>query len=188
MARNVEIKARAVDLDRMRRDLAALAPDPPLTVRQRDTFFYVPDGRLKLREQDDGTAELIFYERLDQTGPKLSAFLRSPCSDARATAGVLAAALGERGVVEKRREIYRVDATRVHLDEVRGLGTYLELEVVLRHDQPVEEGRRVAAELLEALRVPEAALVSGAYIDLLETGAAVAAGSKSPVESCTRPN
>lgn len=178
MPRNVEIKARVPDLEPLRRAVQALAPDPPQRIHQRDTFFHVPDGRLKLRELGDGTGELIFYERPDQTGPKLSAYLRSGCRDPKATIEVLGAALGERGVVEKHREVFLVGATRVHLDEVRGLGTFLELEVVLRDDETAEQGRRTAAELLRALDVPDAALQSGAYIDLLEArGRCPATGS-----------
>ena len=61
-----------------------------------------------------------------------------------------------------------IDSSRVHLDEVRGLGSFLEIEVVLGDGDTAAEGERIARELLAALGVPESALVAHAYIDLLE--------------------
>lgn len=170
MNRNVEIKARvsARTLAVLRERAAALAQGPPETLQQRDTFFRVPSGRLKLRETDAGTAELIFYERPDRPGPKRSSYVCSPCPEPQSLLEALRAALGVRGVVEKRREVFLVGQARVHIDDVRGLGTYLELEVVLRKDQTEAEGRAVATGILEALDVDTRQLVPVAYIDLLD--------------------
>src|SRR4029079_2716866 len=80
----------------------------PFSIGQRDTFFAVAHGRLKLRRFDDGSGELIFYERAETTGPKTSTYSRSVCPDAAAVEAVLAHALGVRGVVEKRRELFMI--------------------------------------------------------------------------------
>jgi adenylate cyclase class IV len=168
-ARNVEIKARVSDPAALRARAAALAAAARgVEGNQRDTFFLVARGRLKLRRFEDGTGELIFYERADTTGPKTSAYSIAPCPDAAALEAVLARALGVRGVVAKRRELFMVGRTRVHLDEVHGLGHFLELEVVLRDGEPAADGEREAHDLLAKLGVPAAALVAPAYIDLLE--------------------
>jgi predicted adenylyl cyclase CyaB len=76
-------------------------------------------------------------------------------------------ALGTVGRVRKRRRVYFVGQTRVHLDEVQGLGSFLELEVVLAPAQSVEQGQLVAHDLLAALGVADTDLVAGAYVDLL---------------------
>ena len=168
LARNVEMKARVADLSRLRVKVGSLAPAPPEALVQTDTFFVVPRGRLKLREFSDGSGELIFYELPDLAGPKESLYVRCACSDPKAVSAVLGQALGVRGVVEKRRELFMIDRSRVHLDEVRGLGSFLEIEVVLGDGDTAAEGERIARELLAALGVPESALVAHAYIDLLE--------------------
>ena len=167
-ARNVEIKARVADPAALRGRVAARAAAPPLLISQRDTFFTVARGRLKLRRFADGRGELIFYERDDTTGPKTSTYSKSPCPDAAGMEALLAHALGVRGVVDKRRELFMVGRTRVHLDEVRDLGHFLELEVVLRGGEPATEGEREAHALLTALAISPDALLAPAYIDLLE--------------------
>ena len=169
MARNVEIKARVSDLSPVRARVRALASGPAEVLVQRDTFFLVPKGRLKVREFSDGSGELIIYERGDRQGPKESVYTRVPCEDAGALTSALGGVLRVRGVVDKRREVFLIGRTRVHLDEVNLLGSFVELEVVLAPEEAVERGSREADELLRLLQIPEAALIAGAYIDLLET-------------------
>jgi adenylate cyclase class IV len=134
---------------------------------QTDTFFRVPNGRLKLREFSDAPAELIYYERADTPGPAESHFERISVPDAAALRAVLAAALGEAGRVAKHRQLYWVGRTRVHLDTVEGLGDFLELEVVLRDDEPAESGATEAARLVGAFHLREDDLLKEAYVDLL---------------------
>ena len=170
-ARNVEIKARVADPVALRARVAARATAPPRTLAQTDTFFAVARGRLKLRRFDDGTGELIFYERDDSPGPKTSTYSKAACPDASALEGVLSRALGVRGIVDKRRELFMIGRTRIHLDDVRGLGHFMEIEVVLADGEPVAGGEREARALLADLDVPAAALLAPAYVDLLEKSA-----------------
>lgn len=172
MARNVEIKARLRDPDRIRTHLESLRASGPQHLSQTDTFFNVPSGRLKLRDFGDGTGELIAYERDDTAGPKLSSYSRSPTAAPSELLAVLTRALGTRGVVRKQRAVYLVGQTRVHLDEVEGLGSFVELEVVLRDDQSVSDGDAVAVHLLQQLHIDAKDLVTHAYIDLLTTASA----------------
>jgi predicted adenylyl cyclase CyaB len=121
-----------------------------------------------VREFSDGSGELIAYERPDQTGPKQSIYSRCPCGRARSLVEILRRILPLRGAVIKERDVFLVGRTRIHLDRVVDLGDFMELEVVLKDGEPLEAGEREAHELLRALDVPEDALVSHAYIDLLE--------------------
>ncbi len=168
MAANVEIKAGVADLERVRASALRLDVRDRFFLEQTDTFFNAPLGRLKLREFADGSAELIGYDRPDQAGPKNSRYEKVPISDPAALTAALAMTLGVRGIVRKRREVLRVGPTRIHLDDVDGLGQFVELEVVMEDGQETAQGERIAAELLEALAIPEADLISCAYIDLLD--------------------
>jgi adenylate cyclase len=171
MPANVEIKARIPSVEALLPRAQALAEDgaPPQRLRQDDTFFHVPRGRLKLREFADGAGELIAYDRPDAEGPKLSSYAITPVADPDSLREVLARACGVRGRVVKDRTLVLAGQTRIHLDRVEGLGDFLELEVVLREGQPEAEGTAIARRLLEALGVPAGALVSGAYLDLLQS-------------------
>jgi adenylate cyclase class IV len=169
MARNVEIKARIepTEFEELRQRAATLATEGPIQLLQTDTFFYSQIGRLKLREFGDGSAELIFYERPDCVGPKISSYTRSPCPSPETIKESLGRANGILGIVKKQREVFFVKQTRVHLDRVEGLGTFLELEVVLNQDDSEEMGEQIAGELLLQLGVDDSQLIPGAYLDLI---------------------
>ncbi len=167
MARNIEIKARIEDLDRTRQLVAQAADRGPERLTQTDTFFNVSVGRLKLREFSDSQAELIYYKRPDAPGPTESRYERVPVTDLLPHRELLSAALGVVGQVQKERTVFWVGRTRVHLDEVLNLGTFLELEVVLDPKEPSEVGVQEASELMILFEIHMDSLVSDAYVDLL---------------------
>ncbi|AHC50183.1 class IV adenylate cyclase [Achromobacter xylosoxidans] len=167
MARNIEIKARVASLAAVESLAAALSGKEPVAIAQDDTFFACPDGRLKLRAFSDGTGELIFYRRADDTGPKESFYVISPTSSPDTLRDALGLAYGVIGRVRKQRLLFMAGRTRIHLDRVEGLGEFLELEVVLRDGESAAAGMAEARELLASLRITPEQLVSGAYLDLL---------------------
>ena len=168
MGRNVEIKARVEDLEALRQRVEGLADSGPSTVEQTDTFFQSHRGRLKLREMSDGRAELIYYARADTTEPIESSYLKVPCADPEAMRQALAGALGVRGKVRKQRSIYLSGPTRIHLDNVEGLGEFVELEVVMSTGEAVENGIGIAGSLMTRLGIDPNDLVEKSYIDLIE--------------------
>lgn len=173
MARNIEIKARIPHVQALLPVAAALADAPePVLIEQDDSFFACANGRLKLRQFDAGRGELIHYQRADAQGPKLSDYVVVTTDQPAALREALHRAWGSAGRVIKRRWLLMVGATRIHLDEVEGLGHFLELEVVLRDDQTEAEGQAIAQQLLRQLGIGPQQLVSGAYVDLLQGRAA----------------
>ncbi|TKS90427.1 hypothetical protein D9C73_024559 [Collichthys lucidus] len=170
MPSNVEIKASVSDRALFAEKAAQLSQSEGTIIRQHDTFFNCSQGRLKLRDFMNESGQLIFYERPDTDGPKLSRYSISPTSDPSSLRAVLSDALGVKGEVRKERRLFLIGQTRVHLDTVEGLGHYMELEVVMRPEQTVEEGQQVAEDLMEKLGVSKESLVTGAYMDLLLKG------------------
>ena len=166
MNRNIEIKARIRDLDRMKALVEPISHSECQVLVQEDVFFHCKHGRLKLRVFADGRGELIYYERSDAEGPKQSNYVISRVPEPDTLRQALTLALGVLGVVRKTRLLYLIGQTRIHLDTVEGLGTFLELEVVLRPDQTEEDGRAIADELANRLGIEEDDLISGAYVDL----------------------
>lgn len=167
MARNIEIKARVADIEALTTKVSAIADQGPIEILQDDTFFACTAGRLKLRTFSAGEGEIIFYRRNDQLGPKESFYVRSPTSVPETVREVLSLAYGQVGRVQKRRTLFLVGRTRVHLDRVSGLGDFLELEVVLDEDEPSEAGVREAHGVLAQLFLEPPQLIAGAYVDLL---------------------
>lgn len=164
---NIEIKARCTSPAAIRAYLLAQDARSVGTDHQIDTYFQVPDGRLKLRE---GNIEnnLIFYRRSDQPGPKASHVHLSPVADGAALRSLLLAALGEKVTVDKQREIYFIDNVKFHIDLVKGLGSFVEIEAI------DDDGTHTEADLLkqcehylQAFGIAEKDLLSNSYSDLL---------------------
>lgn len=167
MARNVEIKARVADLAPIEQRAKAIATSGPTDITQDDTFFRCERGRLKLRRFADGTGQLIHYHRADEGGPKVSDYVIAPATDPDALHEALDRSNGVLGRVKKQRRLYLVGDTRIHLDQVEGLGPFVELEVVLRDGETEQQGRATAQRILRHLGIEPSQLVAGAYFDLL---------------------
>lgn len=172
MATNIEIKARVHDPAGLRARVTTISDTAGQRIPQEDIFFHSPQGRLKLRVLGEDQGQLIYYERPDSAGPKQSEYFISRTGEPRTLQDVLSRTYGVRGVVLKERWLYWIGNTRIHLDQVEGLGSFLEFEVVLSADQSIEEGQAIAAGLLERLDIAKADLIDAAYIDLLEREAA----------------
>jgi homotetrameric cytidine deaminase len=168
---NVEIKARDADPGATASRCEALGAVDRGVLSQRDTYFAGRHGRLKLRVQDGGAAELIAYRRPDAAEPEESAFIRAGAADPEALHQALAAALGETVVVAKRRRLFEWENVRIHLDDVEGLGTFIELEALVGPGlNTPEEAREKVARLRSELAIADDALVAVGYSDLLRDG------------------
>jgi adenylate cyclase, class 2 len=164
---NVEIKARCNDHERIRRELSARNADFAGKDHQVDTYFNSGSGRLKWRE---GNIEhnLIYYQRPDQEGPKASHCLLYKTEKATHLKDILEHALGVMVVVDKEREIYFIDNIKIHLDRVKGLGTFLEIEAQSEAGGLAEETlERQCRQLMGELGIRNEDLMADSYSDLL---------------------
>lgn len=164
---NLELKARVRDWPAVWAAAAALADGPPALLTQEDTFFPVPHGMLKLRRFSAEQGELISYRRENRLEARASVYSIVPTDRPGELCQALAEALGILGVVRKRRWLFLTGQTRIHLDEVDGLGQFLELEVVLRPGQAFTEGEPIVRDLQRRLGIRDEDLVAEKYIDLL---------------------
>ena len=165
---NIEIKARVQNFESLRVTAEQLSDSPCQVIPQVDTFFNCPDGRLKLRELGPDRGQLIYYQRQDTSGPKHSEYKIFETGNPAGLKAILSEAFGVRGVVTKQRYLYLAGQTRIHLDDVQGLGRFMELEVVLAPGQTDAEGQAIARELMEKLGIAEKDLINTAYMDMLE--------------------
>jgi predicted adenylyl cyclase CyaB len=166
VARNIEMKARDVDPARTLQASLDLGAKDHGWLQQLDTYFRVANGRLKLREQD-GDAQLIYYERSDEAIERVSSYRIVRVEDAEGLKDALAAALGVLVAVEKSRRLLIWRNVRIHLDEVPGLGSFIELEAVVEPDSDLTGDYHSVAELREALNITDERIMASGYSDQL---------------------
>lgn len=162
-----EIKARCDNPGEVRNIINSLNARYVGTDHQTDHYFKVSEGRLKLRR---GNIEksLIYYKRANKKGPKLSRVELYRVSEPEKLDALLSAALETLVIVDKQREIYFIENVKIHLDRIKNLGSFVEIEAI------DEEGRFSDKELLQQcrrlmrlLKIPAGNLISESYSDML---------------------
>ena len=164
---NVEIKARSKDSDFARQWLIANGANFKGTDHQTDTYFKVADGRLKLR-QGNIENSLIHYKRSNHAGPKDSQVTMTSVANGKELKSVLEKACGILVEVVKQREIYFIDNVKFHLDNVPGLGSFVEIEAIDTTGEISKETLLEQCEdYMEKLSIQKEDLVSLSYSDML---------------------
>ena len=170
--RNLEAKFRLSDLEAARAAALSLGYSSSAAFIQRDTFFVVALGKLKLREQPPA-ASLIHYERDRESGLMLSRYEIVPVADPGRTREMLAHALGVLAEVRKHRSLLTRRNVRLHLDRVETLGNFGEIEAVLHEEsdedagESAESARAPVDQLLAALGVSAGELIEVSYFELM---------------------
>jgi len=144
------------------------------TDRQVDTYFPVSKGRLKIREGRIENA-LIFYRRTNSARARRSTVEMVLLQRRNSVRAILSSALGVLAVVDKRREIYFVGNVKIHLDQVRGLGTFLEVEAMTRTGD-IRKVRAQAVKFQKLFAISPADIVPQSYSDLILNKRAKAKG------------
>ena len=162
------MKARCDSIERAKAVAESLGCRALPDQRQQDTYFHCPTGRLKLRQIDGQPAQLIWYDRRDRADARSSTYFVLPVDDPAALKTLLERALGVRATVRKHRAIYLFRNARIHLDQVSGLGTFIEIEAVLEAPGEEAEGRRLVSHLRKRFGIQRHDLLSRSYSDMLE--------------------
>jgi predicted adenylyl cyclase CyaB len=164
--KNLEAKFRLLDLHEAELCATAVGYTRRAILNQRDTFFRVANGKLKLREEN-GAAVLIFYRRIESGPLMLSNYEIVPVAEPARTLRILSEALGTMAVVEKVRTLMIRDNVRLHLDQVANLGQFGEIEAVIADGDDPELSRGAVDEILAALGVRQADLIDVSYFEML---------------------
>ena len=165
---NIEIKARCADPDGVRPILRLRNARFAGTDHQIDTYFRVPQGRLKLR-QGNIENSLIAYQRPDQAGPKTSDVALAPVTNGDELRAVLERSLGVLVAVDKQREIYYIENVKFHIDQVNGLGSFVEIEACGRKEDEAKLLEQ-CQEYMKFFGIRKEDLVEKSYSDLLTEG------------------
>lgn len=167
--RNVELKARDVAPERSLELCRMLGAEDRGEIFQRDTYFNVVSGGLKLREERPGRPHLIQFERAEVPHERESRYRIVAVEDGVVLRAALAATVGVRAVVAKRRRLFLWRDVRIHLDDVERLGTFIELEAVASPDSDLSREQRLIVELRAVLGIADERLIALGYADQLST-------------------
>ncbi len=165
MPTNLELKARypsPLVAERIARQLGARFEG---ILRQKDIYFQVPSGRLKLRETNGRKFELIAYHRPDTRSTRYSDYRSVPIPSPRALKNMFSSLFGTVAIVSKTRRLYCHKNARIHIDTVRGLGTFVEFEVMVKHGKL--QARRLMQKLAKAFSIQRHWVIGVSYCDLL---------------------
>jgi len=164
---NIEIKAKCNNQGKIRSILNSLNADFKGVDHQIDTYFEVNEGRLKLRE---GNIEnyLIYYKRGNQKGPKQSNVILFEITRNSSLKDILINSLKVLAVVDKKREIYFIENVKFHIDVVKVLGNFIEIEAIDKSGKIGKEKLlKQCKRYLKSFGIPEKDLIEGSYSDLL---------------------
>ena len=164
--KNLELKAKCGSLDSVRQQLVDFKAEYRRTVKQIDTYFNVPKGRLKLREIYGAKAYIVYYKRLNSAESRYSTYQMCEIPSPAAFKEILSSVLGVKVIVEKQRELWLFGDTRIHLDRVINLGEFIELETVIRN-QTEQEAWAEHQLVKDALGILGGDLIAESYSDLL---------------------
>lgn len=167
--RNIELKAIDRDPARSLEICQALEAQDGGVLWQRDTYFNARAGGLKLREQDPGAPHLIQFERPDEPGQRESRYRIVDVPDADTLLAALTSAIGVTVTVTKRRHLFLWQNVRIHLDDVEGLGTFIELEAVAPPDSDLRKEHQLVQHLRETFAITDDRLIATGYATQLKT-------------------
>jgi adenylate cyclase class 2 len=167
----LELKARDRDPARSLEVCQELGAEDRGTLTQRDTYFEVPRGLLKLREEPDAVAHLIAYERPNLAGRKESRYRVVQVPEPAELQEALAAVLGITVVVSKARRLFIFEGVRIHLDRVEGLGEYIEFEGVAADGGDPSGFAELLAGLQQSFAIREGDLLGESYSQLIRSAA-----------------
>lgn len=162
---NVEHKCELRDAALARLALTRLGATRVGVTRQHDTYFRVPDGRLKKRESHGEPTEYVFYHRPDRVKPKLSHFTIYTESEALSRFGTRPLPVWV--TVDKAREIWVYKNAQMHLDEVDGLGSFFEVQALVSPAMHVGRCHELIREVLAALGPSVSESIATSYADMI---------------------
>jgi adenylate cyclase class 2 len=167
--KNLEIKARCKDVLRAHCDASSLGIEKQWTVTQKDTYFQVLKGKLKLREVDGFPAELIAYSRTHDNKSKISQYEVFRTDRPQEISAILSRVLPVELIVEKERSLYLWESVRIHIDIVKRLGAFIEFEAPINKRADQQAARPKLDHLIQTFNIQDQDLVAVGYYELLKS-------------------
>ncbi len=175
MPKNLELKIEITDFDFVIKTLNSIGAEYLGVLQQKDIYYKNPNGLLKLRVMPSHS-ELIFYNRNEKTGDRWSDYKVLKIENAEEPEKFFNGVLEPEITVEKARTLFLYKNTRIHLDEVKNLGKFLELETIV--EQSLDDAKERFDFLVEKLRLDLTRQIRKSYKNLIEEKTAAQTSNK----------
>lgn len=163
--KNLEIKAKYRNHENLERLLKEIGTRFVELMHQVDTYFSIPTGRLKLREIDGKRSELIYYQRGEKATKRWNDYYLYSCDNPKELKSFLSKVFPTKVVIDKKRTLYQYRNARIHVDMVKNLGNFIEIEVEVKKGK--DQAEKLMKELLDYLKIPQRRFIKKSYSDLL---------------------
>jgi predicted adenylyl cyclase CyaB len=165
---NLEIKVAAPNLEEVKDKAVKIDAKNKATLSQIDTYFLVGNKRLKLREEK-GANYLVYYVRDNKENSKLSKYkiINIHKNLVWWVKKLLSLIFGIKIIVNKKRVLFMYKNTRIHFDDVKNLGTYIELETVFNTKQNEDDLVAEHNFVIKTLGLDTLEKIPNSYSDLL---------------------
>ncbi|WP_138099956.1 class IV adenylate cyclase [Streptococcus australis] len=167
MSSNIEFKAKLNNRNLAKNIIIKYSQANPEILKQRDIFYNFKLGRLKMRTINNSESELIFYIRQNIAGRKVSKYKRIKVKNPRLVDSMLSTLLGKIGEVKKSRTLYLKENIRFHLDEVAGLGNFIEVEYILPKDETRQSAEKKVDDIIKMLKIKKKDFIDISYMDMI---------------------
>ncbi|HMQ78458.1 MAG TPA: class IV adenylate cyclase [Ignavibacteria bacterium] len=166
--KNLELKVKCVDHKAALRAVKLLKARDMGTLNQRDVYFNISPGRLKLRSINDSVHQLIYYKRANRAAAKFSNYYISEIIHPKRVEHILKEIYGIKVIVSKRRKLYLWQNVRIHIDSVKELGKYLEFEILCRTAIQQKRSAEIMKYLKKIFNIKNSEILSSSYSDMMK--------------------
>lgn len=136
-------------------------------LKQRDVYFKLSPGRLKLRSVNNTIHQLIYYKRSNRASAKFSNYFISEIIHPKRVEKILCEIYGIRVIITKRRKLYLWQNVRIHIDTVDKLGKFIEFEIVCRSKQQESESAEKMKYLKRFFNIQKRDILKLSYSDIM---------------------
>jgi adenylate cyclase class 2 len=164
--KNYEIKCKVANYKKLKNSINKIKNFAYSVEKQIDIYYKVNHGRLKLRIINDGKGALIFYEREEQTNKRISKYIISETNNFIQLDAILRKQFKVLISVQKKREVYIYRNIRIHLDYIKNLGRFLEIEIIYEN---LKNAKSQMKKIISKLNLNENDFIKESYSDLLIT-------------------
>lgn len=136
-------------------------------LKQRDIYFNLSPGKLKLRTINADEHQLIYYKRSNRASAKFSNYYISYITHPNRVQMLLKEIFGIKIIVNKQRKLYIWQNVRIHIDTVITLGKFIEFEIVCKSQNDEKRSFEKMKFLKKLFNISNKDILRSSYSDML---------------------